>query len=417
MVSLTYVIVTDMVTLRERGKWFSLITLQWAIGSVGAPVIGGAIAEHANWRWLFWLNFPFIAIAFVGIPVCLKLTFRQTSMWAKVKRFDWAGSGLFVASLTSFLVPLTWGGIMYDWSSYHTLVPMLVGVVGLITFFLWQKFFSPEPLIRGSIFLTSTAKVGYLGTFLHGILTWSMLYYQPLYYEAVQGFGPTKAGIAIFPVTFTVAPSAVVVGLIIAKTGRYRPSIYIGWVLCTLGAGLLTLQGSATTTVQWIFLTLVVGVGAGILFSAQSFAVQASASNADLPFAGAMYSFFRALGQTFGVAMGGVIFQNQFRRSLERSTNALLQGNASEWARNAMAFVEVLRIMPEGKVKTLLVEAYVDGLRMVWIVMCALCGIALVLSLLFTKDISLERPLETEQAFIHDRKAPCVEEAVSKGES
>lgn len=49
MVALTYVIVTDMVTLRERGKWFSLITLQWAIGSVSGPVIGGACSEKANW--------------------------------------------------------------------------------------------------------------------------------------------------------------------------------------------------------------------------------------------------------------------------------------------------------------------------------------------------------------------------------
>jgi MFS family permease len=49
MVALTYVIVTDMVTLRERGKWFSLITLQWAIGSVSGPVIGGACSEKTNW--------------------------------------------------------------------------------------------------------------------------------------------------------------------------------------------------------------------------------------------------------------------------------------------------------------------------------------------------------------------------------
>jgi len=49
MVALTYVIVTDMVTLRERGKWFSLITLQWAIGSVSGPVIGGVCSEKTNW--------------------------------------------------------------------------------------------------------------------------------------------------------------------------------------------------------------------------------------------------------------------------------------------------------------------------------------------------------------------------------
>jgi MFS family permease len=47
--TLTYVIVTDMVSLKERGKWFSLITLMWAFGSVTGPVVGGALAEHASW--------------------------------------------------------------------------------------------------------------------------------------------------------------------------------------------------------------------------------------------------------------------------------------------------------------------------------------------------------------------------------
>lgn len=47
--ALTYIIVTDMVTLKERGKWFGLITMMWAIGSVTGPVIGGALAEKASW--------------------------------------------------------------------------------------------------------------------------------------------------------------------------------------------------------------------------------------------------------------------------------------------------------------------------------------------------------------------------------
>jgi MFS family permease len=53
--ALTYVTVTDMVTLRDRGKWFSIISLQWAIGSVTGPVIGGVFTEKSTWRWIFWL--------------------------------------------------------------------------------------------------------------------------------------------------------------------------------------------------------------------------------------------------------------------------------------------------------------------------------------------------------------------------
>ena len=114
---------------------------------------------------------------------------------------------------------------MFDWNSWHTVVPMVLGVIGLLGFVAYSKYISPEPLIRGSIFSTSTAKVGYLGTFLHGIFLWSILFYIPLYYEVAQEFGPTKSGVAMFPLTFTTAPAAVIVGLVIARTGKYRPSI------------------------------------------------------------------------------------------------------------------------------------------------------------------------------------------------
>lgn len=47
--ALTYVIVTDMVTLKDRGKWFGLISMMWAFGSVCGPIIGGAFAQKASW--------------------------------------------------------------------------------------------------------------------------------------------------------------------------------------------------------------------------------------------------------------------------------------------------------------------------------------------------------------------------------
>lgn len=108
LVALTYVIVADMVTLRERGKWFAIISLQWAIGSVIGPVIGGAFAEKANWRWIFWLNIPFCIIAAAGIPICLRLNHKEGSVWKKLRNFDWLGSFMFVAAATSFLIPLSW---------------------------------------------------------------------------------------------------------------------------------------------------------------------------------------------------------------------------------------------------------------------------------------------------------------------
>jgi MFS family permease len=112
--ALTYVIVTDMVTLKERGKWFGLISMMWAFGSVAGPVVGGALAEKASWRYIFWLNIPFCIIAFVTIPIFLKMNPVKGSLRDKIVRVDWFGSVLFIASITSVLIPLTWVSLHND---------------------------------------------------------------------------------------------------------------------------------------------------------------------------------------------------------------------------------------------------------------------------------------------------------------
>jgi hypothetical protein len=178
----------------------------------------------------------------------------------------------------------------------------------------------------------------------------------------------------------------------------------VGWILTTVGLGLLIILKEDTTTPQWIFLSLAAGLGTGILYSAQSFAVQASASNMDLPYAAAMYSFFRSLGQTFGVACGGAIFQNAFKHKL--SLNPILSPESTQWARDASAIVQIVKSLPDNNgIKGDIVAAYVDSFRVIWIVMCALASVAFLLSLIFVKDISLDRKLETEQGFRYEARA------------
>ncbi len=114
---------------------------------------------------------------------------------------------------------------MYSWQSWRTLVPLILGLAGLVAFVLYSAYLSVEPLIRRSLFNSSTAITAYIGSLIHGIVVWSMLYYLPLYFEAAKEYSPISSGIALFPITFTTGPAAVVVGIVIAKSGRYRPSI------------------------------------------------------------------------------------------------------------------------------------------------------------------------------------------------
>ncbi|KAL8776008.1 MAG: hypothetical protein Q9213_008412 [Squamulea squamosa] len=403
LIALTEIVVADLVPLRLRGQWFGLISAMWALGSVSGPIIGGAFAQGANWRWIFWINLPFIGIAFVFVPLFLKLAFKPSSFTAQLARVDWFGSFLFIASTTSFLIPITWGGVSYPWTSWHTLVPLCLGIAGLITFITYEEIIAAEPLIRLVIFKNRTAAVSYSSTVIHGMILWSLLYYMPLYYEAVKGFSPIISGIALFPETFTVAPASIVVGILITVTGRYRWAIWAGWFLTVLGTGLLYLLSVQTSTVAWIFLNLVGGLGMGMLFPSMAFAIQASQTNEDLAFAIAMFSFFRAFGQAIGVAVGGTVFQNQMKSKL--LAYPALASKANEYSKDASSLVQIIKGMQDDGVKQNLQHAYADSLKVVWATMCGLAGVGLILSL-GTKGLDMNKPLETEQYFLDEKKTP-----------
>ncbi|KAL5341896.1 major facilitator superfamily domain-containing protein [Aspergillus crustosus] len=394
IMALSEVIVTDLVPLRLRGQYFGILSAMWSVGSVTGPILGGGFAQSVTWRWIFYINFPFIGIGLVAIILFLKLNIIPTSLAQKLKQIDYIGTIVFVGSISSFLIPLTWGGILYPWSSWRTLVPLLIGIAGLAVFIIYEARFATDPIIPPKIFQNRTASVSFAGSFLQGLVLWCLLYYQPLYYEAVKGYTPIMAGVALFPATFTVAPSAALVGILVTKFGSYRWAIWLGWFLSAFGLGLLCYLDVETSIPAWIFINIIPGIGLGLLFPSVGFAIQASATNDTLAIAVGMFSFFRAMGQAVGVAIGGVIFQNRMYHNLLSYES--LASRAAEYSQDAAGLVEVIKAMPGGAEKLALQTAYTDSLRIVYAVSCAVCGVAFALSLL-TQSYDLNRALESEQ--------------------
>jgi Fungal trichothecene efflux pump (TRI12) len=148
-------------------------------------LLGGGFAQNVKWTWIFWINLPvgnlvawarsninhvqFIGVAIPLITFFLRLNYRTGAFAEKLRRVDWIGMVLFIASATGFLIPISWGGVMYPWSSWRTLVPLIVCGVGLIAFVVYEEWLSRkggEPLIRFGPLKTRTGAVTYLGTFL-----------------------------------------------------------------------------------------------------------------------------------------------------------------------------------------------------------------------------------------------------------
>ena len=401
IVCLTEVLITDLIPLRERGKWFGFQSLTWALGSVTGPLIGGAFAQDVTWRWIFWINLPFCGLGFLTIPYCLRLEHPPGPLSSKILRFDWVGAILLTASTTSFLMPVSWGGVMFAWSSFRTLVPLILGICGLFVFVVYEIYVAKTPLIPLRIFSSRTAAVNYIGTFVHGMILWCLLYYAPLYYEAVKGYSLLITGVAVFPETFTITPVAILVGIAVSITGRFRWAIWSGWSLTVLGMGVLYLLGPGTSVPAFVFLNIVPGVGLGLLFACMNLATQAAATETHVGYAAAVYIFMRSLGQGVGIAVGGVVFQSRFIVALRAYPD--LAGNATALARDASGLVQVIKAMPEGAAeRAAVVSAYAEALKVVWAVMAGMAFVALVLSF-GTEGLSLNAAMETEQA-LRERK-------------
>lgn len=202
------------------------------------------------------------------------------------------------------------------------------------------------------------------------------------------------------------------VGIIAAKTGHYRWSVWGGWILATAGAGLLWLLQPQTAIAQWVFINLPIGIGTGMLFPAMALSIQAACEPGFNAEASAFYSFLRGVGQSLGVAISGVIFQNVFRRKLQALP--AFESRADDYSREATVVVSIIKAMPAGTDRTDLIQAYSDSLRIVWISLLAFAAAAMLLSATI-KGYTLNQEHITEQGLV-GRSAVGTENEAAKAE-
>ncbi|RAH72996.1 MFS general substrate transporter [Aspergillus aculeatinus CBS 121060] len=385
--NLSEVILTDLVPLRLRGRYLAGLNSVWAIGSTSGPVVGAALAQEVDWRWLFYINLPLITLGLTLMILFTRLQPLPVSQQHKPGGIDFGGILLFTGGITSVLIPVTWGGVMYAWSSWHTLTPLLTGIAALVCFVTYEGFYVPaNPVISLALFRTRSLLAGYIGTMTHGLILSCGLYYLPFYFQAVKGYTPIISGVALFPVTFTVVPGAMATGILISRLGRYRALVWAGWLATTLGLGLTCLVHVTTTNALWIVCLIVIGLGLGMLFSALNLAVLAAApSPTQTAAAATMFTFFRALGQTLGVALGGTIFANRVRaHTLADSVLEAIRTHTTTMTNNHLdpvALVSLIDQIPDPETKRQIRTVFVDSLRVVWAFCCAMSGVAGLLSL------------------------------------
>ena len=195
------------------------------------------------------------------------------------------------------------------------------------------------------------------------------------------------SGVALLPETFTISVSAGLVGMLITITGHYYHALWVSWAITTTGVGLLYLLNTDTAVYKWVLINLVVGLGTGSLFTSTNLAIQANKESEEMSHALGFFAFFRTLGQSIGVAIGGTTFDNMFRHKM--NANPALSALTEKLGTGAAALVQSLKSIPDKEPrKQELIQIYANSLKMIWPVLCACAGVALLASL-FVKRYSL----------------------------
>ncbi|KAF3012632.1 hypothetical protein E8E14_010205 [Neopestalotiopsis sp. 37M] len=408
LIVLLEILISDLVPLEHRGTWFSINAAMWGIGTATGPLIGAGFAQEVSWRWIFWINLPIVGLGMIFVTLFLKQAQVPGQIVEKLKKFDWLGSALFSVSSASFLFGLTTGGIRFPWSSYQTLLPLIIGLLGILGFGYWEFNFASEPIVDKRIFRTWTAISTYIQTMLHGLILWAAIYFLTLYYQAVKLYSPVTSAVALLPETVGLSLSSIAVGYLTGRWKRYRWALWGGWSLTTLGAGLLYLLGTGTNVTQWVFLNVPFGVGTGMLFTAQILAIQAGTEPHLNGAAAGFFSFIRIFGQALGIALSGVIFQNSLKQKLLRIAG--FASLADMYSRDATAAVTLIQAMEDGDTKTKMIQAFSDALSSIWLSLLAFSAAGLLLSMT-VKGYSMTQEHVTTQHLVQDKDGSGNEEA------
>ncbi|SCV71578.1 BQ2448_3166 [Microbotryum intermedium] len=369
ILTMSEILVVDLVPLVDRGAFFAIIGAVWALASAIGPPLGGALASAGAWRWLFYLNIPLTGIVTLLVLLFLRVKSPQTTFKGKLALIDYYNV-VFVAGATATILGLTWGGVTYSWTSYNVLVPLISGIVAM-GLFLWLEQGLEHPTVPFDVLRHRSSLLGLLTNFLHGIAALAAIYYLTVYFQAAKLATAADAGVHTFSLSFTIAPMAILAGVSVVVLGTYRMQNIVGWVLSVIGFGLTSMLKEHSSKAAWTGYPIVMGVGLGILYGCLDFPVLAPLQPSQQPHAMAFFGFTHSFGQVLGISLGATILQNELSRHLPHDIVASHFGNA-RFAYSAIPDIHLL-------------------LRMIWLVMVGVSGMAFILSW-FIEDV----PLTTE---------------------
>lgn len=300
--ALSQIVMADILSPRERGKYAGLFGAVMAIATVGGPLLGGVVTDAIGWRWNFFVGLPIAIVALIILQRTLhlpKLAKRKVSI-------DYAGIVLISSGVALLLIWVSLGGSQFEWNSLESWL-MVGGAVVLLAIAVVVELKSKEPLIPLWLFKDRTFTLSVLASISVGVAMFGTSVFLSQYMQLARGATPTESGLLTIPMMAGVLITSTVIGALISRRGKWKAYVIVGAVLMIAGTLLLS-QLHYDTDFFYVGASMfVLGAGVGMIMQNLVLVVQNTTEVRTMGVATSAVTFFRSLGGTAGVAVMGSI--------------------------------------------------------------------------------------------------------------
>jgi hypothetical protein len=339
----------------------------------------------------------------VVILFFLPLKHRSGDYFEKMKKIDYGGVVLNIASTLLVLVPLSGGGVTYAWSSPFFIAATVTGVVLAVLFVLYEWRLVALPIMPLRLYRAPHCWALYLQSFLTGLAYFGNFFYLPIYFQSILKYSPLVSGALILPVVITTSVGSIVSGQYMARVGSYMHCILTGFVLWTLGSGLTLLFGRGTRLGPLIVILIVEGAGIGLTLQPTLVGMYANSRSEDRAVTTGLRNFIRTIGGAFGLVISGVTLSNTLSTGLgseDFASNALIaELTSSTYALDTLD----LSVSQQNRV----LDVYMLGLHYIFIFYTLCAGLSLLLTF-WVGNTSLKAPKVPEDVHGNGIKGDAV---------
>ncbi|MCO6289577.1 EmrB/QacA subfamily drug resistance transporter [Staphylococcus epidermidis] len=191
-------IITTTIPENRQGPALGTLSILLGIGPVLGPSIGGFLISVGNWRWIFWINIPFIFIGLIGCILLKKYIKEQNSVSIHL---DIRGNLLLFLSIFCLLISLTsWSyRSMLDISVYGN---FLIFIITFGLFIVWELK-THHPIIDLRLFKNISFSSPIFAIFVFGGTTSLGFIIPPYILEKINHLSSWQIGLVIMIAAYT----------------------------------------------------------------------------------------------------------------------------------------------------------------------------------------------------------------------